>query len=237
MNFFRLFRKEDQVKNQKGSESLEKIFGHFTELLKENNETLELMADLEEKQGGHFLFDMSYLRSTASRIAEKVGLIVTHLIAIYPNRYEELKDKYSEIRIEVEKTLDKKKEIPRTDFTINLNRITVESLHQTGGKNAHLGEVKNVLGLPTPEGFAVTTFGYIHFLSHNNLQDRIVSLLNQSSIIDQKTLQETEEAIKSLILQARIPPDMEKILVNSANKIQAEGKPAVRTGLAKQCPS
>ncbi len=224
MNFFRLFRKEDQVKNPKGSESLEKIFGHFTELLQENNETLELMADLEEKQGGHFLFDMSYLRSTASRIAEKVGLIVTHLIDIYPNRYEDLKDIYSRIRIEVEKTLDKKKEIPRTDLTINLNRVTVESLHQTGGKNAHLGEVKNVLGLPTPEGFAVTTFGYIHFLSHNNLQDRIVSLLNHSSIIDQKTLQETEEAIKSLILQASIPPDMEKILVDSANKIQAEGK-------------
>ena len=230
MNFFRFFRKKDQVKNSKGSESLEKIFGHFTELLKENNETLELMADLEEKQGGHFLFDMSYLRSTAGRIAEKVGLIVTHLIDIYPNRYEDLKDIYSRIRIEVEKTLEKKKEILRTDFTINLNRVRVESLHQTGGKNAHLGEVKNVLGLPTPEGFAVTTFGYIHFLSYNNLQDRIVSLLNHSSISDQKNLQETEEAIKSLILQAGIPPDMEKILLDSAIKIQAEGKHAL--GLA-----
>ena len=48
--------------------------------------------------------------------------------------------------------------------------------------------------------------------------------------VDQKTLQETEEAIKSLILQARIPPDMEKILVDSATKIQAEGKHAL--GLA-----
>ena len=95
MNFFRLFKKEDQAKSPKGSESLEKIFGHFTELLRENNETLELMADLEEKQGGHFLFDMSYLRSTADRIAEKVGLVVTHLINIYPNRYEELKEIYS----------------------------------------------------------------------------------------------------------------------------------------------
>jgi pyruvate,water dikinase len=224
MNLFRFLKKEDQIKSPKGSESLEKIFGHFAELLKENNETLELMADLEEKQGGHFLFDMSYLRSTASRIAEKVGLIVTHLINIYPNRYEDLKDIYSRIRIEVEKILDKKKEIPRTDFTINLNRITVDSLHQTGGKNAHLGEVKNVLGLPTPEGFAVTTFGYVHFLSHNDLQDRIVSLLNQSSIIDQKTFHETEEIIKSLILQARIPPDMEKEMMDSVNKIQAEGR-------------
>jgi pyruvate, water dikinase len=230
MNLFRLFRKEDQGKKPKGSESLEKIFGHFTELLKENNETLELMADLEEKLGGHFLFDMSYLRSTASRIAEKVGLIVTHLIDIYPNRYEDLKDIYSRIRIEVEKILDKKKEISGTDFVINLPQITTESLLRTGGKNAHLGEVKNVLGLPTPEGFAITTYGYIRFLAHNNLQDRIVTLLNHSSIIDQKTLTDREKEVKTLILQAEIPPDMEEILVDSANEIQAQRKHAA--GLA-----
>lgn len=230
MNLFRLFKKEGHIKNLKGSESLEKIFGHFTELLRENNETLELMADLEEKQGGHYLFDMSYLRSTGTRIGEKVGLIVTHLIDICPNRYEELKEIYQRIHLEIQKTLEKKKEIPRTDFVINLNRITTESLLQTGGKNAHLGEVKNVLGLPTPEGFAVTTYGYIHFLSHNNLQDRIVSLLNHSSIIDQKTLQEKEEEVKSLILQARIPPDMEKGILESAQHLGSGGETG--TGLA-----
>ncbi len=230
MNILRFLKKEEKTKPLQEAKSPEKLFHHFTELLKENNETLELMADLEEKQGGHFLFDMSYLRSTASRIGEKVGLILSHLIDIYPNRYEELKDVYSQILYEVEKTLDKKKEIPRTDFIINLNRITTESLNQTGGKNAHLGEVKNILGLPTPEGFAVTTYGYIHFLSYNNLQEHIVSLLNRSSITDQKTLQQTEETIKTLILQARIPPDMEKTLVDSANTIQTEGKPGA--GLA-----
>jgi pyruvate, water dikinase len=230
MSFFRLFKKEDQVKNPKGSESLEKIFGHFTDLLRENNETLELMADLEEKQGGHFLFDMSYLRSTTTGIAKKVGLIVTHLINIYPNRYEELKDIYSQIQIEVEKALDKKKEIPPTDFTLNLKRVTIGSLDQTGGKNAHLGEVKNTLGLPTPEGFAVTTYAYVHFLFYNNLQDRILALLNQSPLTDQKTLQQTEAAIKTLILQARIPPDMEREILDSAAKIQVEGKQT--TGLA-----
>ena len=72
MTLFRLLKKEDPAQGPKGSESLEKIFGHFTDLLREKNETLELMADLEEKQGGHFLFDMSYLRSITDRITEKV---------------------------------------------------------------------------------------------------------------------------------------------------------------------
>ena len=110
MNFFRLFKKEDQVKNPNGSESLEKILGHFTDLVKENNETLEWITDLEEKQGGHFLFDMSYLRSTADRITERVGSIVDHLIHIAPNRYEELKEIYTRIRNQVEKSLGEKNE-------------------------------------------------------------------------------------------------------------------------------
>ena len=230
MNFFRRLRKEDSSKISQGSDSLEKIFIHFTELLKENNETLELMTDLEEKASGHFLFDMSYLHSTSNRIAEKVGLIVTHLTRIAPERYEELQEIYERIRFEVSKTLDKKKGIPKADYTIDLGQITAGMLPQTGGKNAHLGEVRNVLGLPTPEGFAISTYAYIHFLSYNHLQDRILSLLKGSLLKDQRTLQQTEEGIKDLILQARVPPDMEDAILAWARKIGANGKTS--SGLA-----
>ncbi|MBI5605330.1 MAG: phosphoenolpyruvate synthase [Deltaproteobacteria bacterium] len=230
MRFFHLFKKEDRTASPGKSDSLEKTFAHFTELLKENNETLELMTDLEEKAGGHFLFDMTYLRSTSYLIAEKVGLVVTHLTRIAPDRYEELKEIYERIRLEVLKTLDKQKGIPWADYTIDLGQITAGLLPQTGGKNAHLGEVKNVLGLPTPDGFAVSTYAYIHFLSYNHLQDRILSILSGSPLKDQKTLQKTEEEIKTLILQARVPPDLEAAIMTSARKIGALGESS--SGLA-----
>jgi pyruvate,water dikinase len=230
MNFFRRLKKEDPSKSSGSSESLEKIFTHFTELLKENNETLELMSDLEEKAGGHFLFDMTYLRSTINLITEKVGLVVTHLTRLAPGRYEELQEIYERIRLEAQKTLDKKKGIPQADFTIDLGQITAGSLPLTGGKNAHLGEVKNVLGLPTPDGFAISTYAYIHFLSSNHLQDRILSILSSSPLRNQKTLQKTEEEIKNVILQAPIPPDMEEAILSFARKIRADG--TTSSGLA-----
>ena len=59
MNLLHLFKKEDKTTSPRELGSLEKVVFHFTELLKENNATLELMADLEEKTGGHFLFDLS----------------------------------------------------------------------------------------------------------------------------------------------------------------------------------
>ncbi|MGC1403729.1 MAG: hypothetical protein WA974_12465 [Thermodesulfobacteriota bacterium] len=119
MNLFRLFKKEGRAGHFGGSTSLEKIFNHFTELLKENNETLELMADLEEKASGHFLFDMTYLRSTSNRIVEKVDLIINHLIELAPNRYEDLKEIYLRIFLGIQETLEKKKGIPQADYTLS----------------------------------------------------------------------------------------------------------------------
>ncbi len=224
MNLFRLFKKEGRAGHFGGSTSLEKIFNHFTELLKENNETLELMADLEEKASGHFLFDMTYLRSTSNRIVEKVGLIINHLIELAPNRYEDLKEIYLRILLGIQETLEKKKGIPQADYTLSLNQITTGMLPQTGGKNAHLGEVKNVLGLPTPDGFAITTYAYSYFLSFDHLQDRILSILHESPLKDQKKLQEIEEEVKGLILRNPIPSDLEEALFHSAQQIRPNGK-------------
>jgi pyruvate,water dikinase len=224
MNLFRLFKKEGHGGDSKGSPSLEKIFNHFTELLKENNETLELMADLEEKASGHFLFDMTYLRATSNQVVEKVQLIIDHLIELAPNRYEDLRGIFLQIRLEIQEILEKKKGIPQADCILNLNRITTGMLHQTGGKNAHLGEVKNVLGLPTPDGFAITTYAYLYFLSSNRLQDRILSILRQSPLRDQKKLQEAEEEVKGLILQAPVPADLEEALIHSVQQIRPNGK-------------
>jgi pyruvate,water dikinase len=230
MNLFRLFKKEERTRALKGSASLEKILNHFTELLKENNETLELMADLEEKASGFFLFDMPYLRSTCNQISGKVKLITKYLIAIAPNRYEELQEIFGRLNLEIQEILEKKRGVPQTDFTLNLNRLSAGMVLECGGKNANLGEVKNILGLPTPEGFAITTYGYFHFLSANHLPDQILSLLNDSPLKDQHRLQEAEEKVKKLILKAPLPKDLEEALIDSARNIRVQEAPP--SGLA-----
>lgn len=217
MNIFRLFRKEEKT-NTRQSSSLEQIFGHFTGLLQENNETLELMADLEEKAGGHFLFDMTYLHTVSNRLVEKVGLIIKHLIAIAPDRYEGLEEIHHNLSREITSILNKRNTIPPADYTIDLAQITSKMIAQTGGKNANLGEVKNILGLPTPDGFAITTYAYAHFLGSNHLQEQILSLVRHSSLKDPQRLMEIEAEIKNLILRAPIPQDLEQAVADSAQR-------------------
>jgi pyruvate, water dikinase len=220
MGLLNFFKKEDKKNKSNELYSLEKVVFHFGELLRENNEILALMADLEEKAGGHFLFDMSYLRGVSRQIDEKVGLIITHLTTIAPQRYDELKEIYRQIHQGIEDTLNKKKWTAQGGYTLGLDQITAASVFQTGGKNAHLGEVKNILRLPTPEGFAITTSAYLQFLSSGPLQKNILSLLqDHSPLKDQDRLYEVEREVKDLILKTSLPHELEEALLEAAQTL------------------
>lgn len=220
MGLFKFFKKNvGSTEVSQEAAPLEEVFGHFTALLKENNETLELLADLEEKQSGHYLFDLTYLRTVASRIAEKTEQVIRHLQAIAPHRYDELTEVHRRIRDEVTRVLETKHRIPEGEFIIPLERITREDLSRVGGKGAHLGEVKNRLGLPCPEGFVVSTFGYACFLAHNHLEEQILELLTRSRAADLQGLKETEKAIKTLVLNAPLPADLERKMLRAAQRL------------------
>ena len=57
LKFLRRFIKEEVDETSR----LQEQFGHFRRLLTENNQALEIMADMEEKLSGDFLFDTGYL--------------------------------------------------------------------------------------------------------------------------------------------------------------------------------
>jgi len=220
MGLFGLFKKEERTTKGKAAASLEEVFTHFKALLKENNETLELMADLEEKQSGRFLFDLTYLRDIVSRIAEKTEQVIFHLQQIAPDRYEELTEVHRRIHEQVRKTLERKNRIPQGEFVIPLERINRKGVLQGGGKGAHLAEVKNVLGLPCPEGFVITTSAYASFLAQNELEKAVFELLSRSRQGDSQSLKETEKAVRTLILEAPLPPELHKEILQTAQKLQ-----------------
>ena len=55
--FLRRFLKEEEDEQVR----LQEKFTHFRRLLDNNNQALEIMADMEEKLSGDFVFDSSYL--------------------------------------------------------------------------------------------------------------------------------------------------------------------------------
>ncbi|WP_449244754.1 PEP/pyruvate-binding domain-containing protein [Desulfobacca acetoxidans] len=183
-------------------------YSHFQRLLAANNQVLYLMSDLGEKLSGDFLFDLQYIRSLCSRLAEQTGEMVAALNGLGNNRYLELEEARQRIVAEVEDILNRRREIPPAPFVMFFEELPQEAVEIGGGKNANLAQVKNRLKLPVPNGFAITTSAYKAFLDHNHLAERITEMLSQWSMADLDTLGRVSEELKKMIRQAEMPPPL-----------------------------
>jgi len=55
---------------------------------------------------------------------------------------------------------------------VSYGQVTGDMIDRLGGKNANLGEVRNRIHLPTPEGFAISTYAFKKFIDHNALHGK-----------------------------------------------------------------
>ena len=69
--------------------------------------------------------------------------------------------------------------------------LRMTDVNEVGGKNASLGEMISQLaqsGVRVPGGFATTAFAFREFLKHNNLEERIETVLSTLDIEDVNAL-------------------------------------------------
>ena len=67
-------------------------YTHFQALLSANNQVLSLMADMEEKLSGDYLFDLQYIRAAVSQLHQKTRQLVDALNGLGGNRYQGLSE-------------------------------------------------------------------------------------------------------------------------------------------------
>jgi pyruvate,water dikinase len=128
----------------------------FRQVLKNNNEVLMAMADMQEKAGGAFVFDRAYIESSYKDVADGVKKIIENLNILGNDKYKYLNIPYEKADEVIRQRLAAKVTIPKTDYVLPLGKLGKEALTSAGGKLANLGELSNVLGLPVPPGFVVT---------------------------------------------------------------------------------
>jgi pyruvate, water dikinase len=163
-------------------------YTHFQALLSANNQVLTLMADMEEKLSGDYLFDLQYIRAAVSQLHQETGRLVDALNGLGGNRYGALTEALDRISREVEEVLTRRREIPPPPLVIDFEDINAAMGNVVGDKNANLGEVKNRVGLPVPAGFAISTHAYKVFLDHNHLAARIMAVLENRRLDDLDSL-------------------------------------------------
>ena len=215
-NFFKKFKRSDKEEIQKDSlkEALKNKYLTFQSLLRENNYVLEMMADMEEKLSGEYLFDRHYINTNVELISKAVLKIIEYINSLSENKFKILYNRYENIRQEIEKTMMYKMEIPVSELAISLEKLHKEMTNISGGKMAHLGEIKNRLKFQTPEGFSISAYAFKRFIEHNKLSGKINNFLSEASIDNMEDLNKISRQIQDIVKNAEIPEDLH----NAVNK-------------------
>lgn len=221
MNLFGFFK--SQAQKAEDRERLKAIlkekYSFFQKVLQNNNQVLSIMADLEEKLSAEYIFDMTYIKTNINSISEGVYEIIKNLNALAENKYLKLEEVYQKIKEEIEKALVSKIEIPETDLTILLETLNKDSINIAGGKISHLAELKNILKLPTPEGFVITSYAFLKFLEYTGLKEKIAELINKIDINNLEKLNEVSKKIQELIINSEIPEELKNSIQSAYQEL------------------
>jgi len=188
-------------------QALQERFANFLALLEKNNQVLKVIADMEEKAQGEHLFDANYIRASVAEIRAGVQPIIERMIALGGEAYEPLRERYREIDADVEALLAGRRPIPQDAYTIPFDALGRNRALSVGSKNAQLGELKS-LGLPVPDGFAISAWAYKRFVDANDLQARITQCISSVDIKQYDDLLRVSQEIRAMIEVSPVPPDV-----------------------------
>jgi len=193
--------------------SFKEIYMHFQDLLSKNTKALSLMADLEEKLSGQYLFDYQYIDKIYKDLQQTVGDIVWHLNEMSGQKYSSLYKVFQKISQEIEDVIYPKIKIPVTPYVLPLKEVKKDAAPAVGHKMANLGEIKNSLGLNVPDAFVITAYAYLQFIAHNRLEklikERLAALPAKTNY---ELLKETGEYLQKKVLEASLPKEMEETI-------------------------
>jgi pyruvate,water dikinase len=210
--------------SDRSKSGLKERYAYFQRLLQANNQVLTLMADMEEKLSGDFLFDFEYIRATVQKLVQETSALVTALNGLGGNQYQPLIDANARISQEIENVLTNRREIPHAPPVMFFNDLDATKVEMVGGKNANLGEMRTRVEVPVPNGFAITSYSYKIFLDYNNITQRITEMLSSWRMSDLDSLGRVSEELKETIYAARMPPELETALQAAYEQLSVQEK-------------
>ncbi len=192
----------------------------FRRLLSLNSECLELMAGLQEDL--HYVPPLrDVLGGRVVSIFEKARGIVDALGKMSGTTYPVLTQALKEQQREVENYISMRQESSPLRLAVWLSEIGSEAAGEVGGKAAALGEIKNKLGLPVPNGYVLTTEAYRQFCGIP-LWTAIRDSLRQADLGDLEGLQAISAHLTELVMACPVPRAVEVAIIERARMLGHE---------------
>lgn len=194
----------------------------FRKLISANHSFLETLGELEERRSSHDYLDSSFVKRKAARALSDVHAMVESINVISGDRYAALRQAFERIAGTLTESIEDRPEPHPSELVLELPAISGMKIDMVGGKIAHLAEIANTMGLPTPDGMVVTTEGFRLLLEEGGIrswiQDKHLEILSEEDV--DRVSKELQERILGLLT----PPVLEEeILVAYRRMAQRAG--------------
>ncbi len=198
-----------------------KKYEAFKKLIAANNAALEEMADMQAKASGEYLFDMKYVQDASDRILSLGGTVVDLLAELSEGRERRLREAYQGIRERTRQVLSQGPPLPEGPLVVDLRRVKEIPVAMTGAKTRRLSEILVDIGIPVPDGFAITSAACRRFLDESGLFPIITEIVGNLSLTDRAALESASAVIRGKIMAAPWPAEIEESVLKAFGDLES----------------
>lgn len=196
-------------------------YANFRDLLSLNNESLELMAGLQD--------DLQYIPPRRDVLGDRIGNIFSRVGAV-AGALERLTGIRQPVLIaalesqqqEIERYTAALEELRHPRLSAWISELNAGSDDEAGSKAAALGEIRNQIGLPVPDGFVLTTEAYRQYCG-NALWQEIRDAIRDLDPNDLEAIRRVSEALTSRVMQWPLPRAVEVAITARAEVLLRNG--------------
>lgn len=219
----RLWRRGNAAREAPGAvaDRVRANYVNFRELLALNNECLEIMSRLQQ--------DLQYvppqrdvLEDRIAAIFTRVSGVVTALDALSGVEHPVLAAALGAQRMEIERYSAAREELSRPRLSMWLSEVGAGSEAAVGSKAALLGEIRNKLGLPVPDGFVLTTEAYRQYAGIP-LWKEIRDATCELDLNDLAALKRVSEALSARSMACEMPRALEVAISGRTETLLKKG--------------
>jgi pyruvate,water dikinase len=200
----------------------------FRALLNHNRAALRAMAELEQLYYSDHPIDARTVRQHYEELVEHVQGLATALNDLSDGKFAALPEACHAIEVRIAEELAPRKHGSSGPSVLALAEVGPDQLPAVGGKAFNLAVMKNLLKLPVPDGFVMTTTATECFLAAGDLKDRIREELAQLSPEDIAGLEAGSARIRQRVMANPVPVDLAAAITTAYAELEDRTGSGVR---------
>ncbi len=246
----KLFKKK---KTKTNTLSFKEKFQHFQQMIEANDEAHKAMGELADTVVSGKPFSRGLASKAYDILIEKTRSMIYHFNTLSNNRYENLVVRLEDIIGYNNKILSPRLFCPEgwdcpdgychvcekvkkitydIPYSYNLNQINDSYQLQVGSKMSRLGEIKNVLKIPVPEGFCLTVRFFEDIMKTENLRARKNKIFYGVDFEDIDQISQASHETQELFVSFDLPEQIKSVMLNAfddAFKVDRDTMVSVRS--------